>query len=98
MRCTPDRPVGAVGQNGRILDGNVDLVVKPVRYPAPDLIRRGPPRIKHHVEGVINVIRLAFLPQALLKLRMATGGLGQSSISRPSQATSTARRTSAAAC
>src|ERR1700742_2578861 len=87
MRCT---------QDGRILDGDVDLVVKPIRHPPPDLIGCRPPRVQHHIEGVIDVVCPAFLPQALLKLLTTPGT--HSSISRPSQATWTPRRVSSAAC
>src|SRR3569833_3313236 len=94
----PHGTVGAVGQDGRIFDGNVDLIVEPIGHPAANLLRRGPSGIQHHVERMVNVIRPAFLTQPLLELLVAPGALAHSSISMPSHATSTPRCACSAAC
>ena len=53
---------------------NVDLVVKAVRDPPPDLFRRGAARVQHDVERMMDVIGAALRPQLLLELIAAPGG------------------------
>src|SRR5437762_5499453 len=84
----------AVGEYGGVLPGNVDLVVEAIRDPAADLRRSRRARVQHHVERMVDVIASAALAQLPLEFLIAPGGTAHSSISRPSQATSTPRRAS----
>src|SRR5919109_5161609 len=86
----------AVGEDGGILPRDGDLVVEAIRHPAADLRRRRLAGVQHEVERVVDVIDAPARSQLLLELSLAPGGLAQSSISRPSHATSTPRRSSSA--
>src|SRR5687767_1378298 len=88
--------IGTVGENGRVLDRNVDLIVIAVRDPAANLFRIRLARIQHHVEGVMDVIGAALLTQQRGEFLFAPRGIGHSTISMPSHATSIPRRVSSA--
>ncbi|MCY1398331.1 hypothetical protein D9M71_133600 [compost metagenome] len=51
-----DLAVRAVGQNGRVLQGDVHLIVETVGDPALDLFAGGPAFVHRHVIGVMDVV------------------------------------------
>ena len=55
----PHLVVGTIRQDGRVLDGDVALVVEPVRHPAADLLRRQSTPIHGNMERVLVVVRPA---------------------------------------
>jgi hypothetical protein len=60
--------VGTVGQDRRVLDRDRGLIAEAVGHPATHLLGRRLAGVQHHVERVMDVIRLAALTQAGLEL------------------------------
>src|SRR6266404_5688449 len=91
------RTVRAIGQNGGILERDVDLVIEAIRHPGADLRRGRRTGIHHHIEGMMDVVGTAQTPQLHFEFLSAPGGGAHSTISMPSRATSTPRRESSTA-
>src|SRR5918994_3671967 len=76
--------VGAIRENGSILDGNVDLVIEAIRDPCANLLRPRTARIQHDIEGVMDMICGAFVAQLPFELFARPRTDGHSTISMPS--------------
>src|ERR1700721_2261486 len=88
--------IRAIGQNGGILDRDVDLIVEAIRHPAANLLRRRGTGIHHHIEGMMNVVGPPLGSQLRLEFLPAPGSEAHRTISMPSHATSPPRRDSSA--
>jgi hypothetical protein len=78
-------PVGAVGQDGRILERDVDLVVETVRNPRADFLRRAFASAHAQVERMMNVIARLLRAQPCFELFGRPGNrMCHSEISMPS--------------
>src|ERR1700721_98939 len=88
--------IRAIGQNGGILDRDVDLIVEAIRDPAANLLRRRGTHIHQHIERMMNVVGPLLGSQLRLEFLPAPGSEAHRTISMPSHATSTPRRASSA--
>ena len=95
--------VRAVGHDGGVFLGNLDLVVVPVGHPAADLFGRALPAVHGFMVRVVDVVVLALGAQGLLEIRPVHGGVGfgvhgcpDRSMCIPSQDTSMPWRVSSA--
>ena len=67
--------IGAVGQDRRILERDVQLVVEAIGHPPLNLLTAGVAGIHRLMKRVVNVVVRALGAQGLLKLGRAHGGL-----------------------
>jgi hypothetical protein len=92
--------VGAVGEDRGVLDGNRSLVAEAVGDPALHLLARRLAGVQHHVERVMDVIRLAALAQAGFEFVAGPGSVVAHGVhtvrTRPSSQTSMRSAASAA--
>src|SRR5882757_2628177 len=92
------RAVGAIGKDGGVLDGDVDLVVEAIRNPTFDLIAAGAAGVEQHVEGVMDVVGLTLGAKLRFESITIPGGAAHKSISMPSHAISIPRRPTSMDC
>ena len=95
---TANLTVVAIGQNGRVLEGNGNLVIKPIGHPTALLRRIEFAFSHHHMKRMVDVVAGAFAAQQSFKFFCAPRGAGISErfvhcvvhrvISMPSNATS----------
>ncbi|MNP34007.1 hypothetical protein D3C76_1272740 [compost metagenome] len=71
-----DLAVRAIGQDGRVLQGDVHLIVKAVGDPALDLLAGGPAFVHRHVVGVVDVVVGALGAQGGFEFGGGHGGVG----------------------
>src|SRR3989344_2652085 len=66
-----DLAVRAIGQDGRVLQGDVHLIVKAVGNPALDLLAGGPAFVHRHVVGAgdMGVSVIAVLQRTAVEMR-----------------------------